>query len=69
MPRTLHFFVSLAAFMILLLVLCYPFRNAVLGTAATVITTVLLFFARFVLTDLDNPFEGSWNASNYLSLT
>jgi hypothetical protein len=64
MPRTLHFFVSLAAFMILLLVLSYPFRDAVLGTAAIVITTVLLFFARFVLSDLDNPFEGSWNASN-----
>jgi hypothetical protein len=64
MPRTLHFFVSLTAVMILLLVLCYPFRDAVLGMASTVITSMLLFFARFVLTDLDNPFEGSWNASN-----
>ena len=25
--------------------------------------TLLLFFAHFVLTDLDNPFEGSWNLS------
>ncbi|HEX7286318.1 MAG TPA: hypothetical protein VF532_09055 [Candidatus Angelobacter sp.] len=64
MPRTLHFFVSLAAFMILLLVFCYPFRDAYLGIASIVITTVLLLFARFVLMDLDNPFEGSWNASN-----
>jgi hypothetical protein len=28
------------------------------------ITTMLLFFAQFVLTDLDNPFEGTWNVSS-----
>jgi hypothetical protein len=28
------------------------------------ITTMLLFFAHFVLTDLDNPFEGTWNVSS-----
>ena len=25
------------------------------------IAAMLLFFAHFVLTDLDNPFEGTWN--------
>jgi Protein of unknown function (DUF4239) len=64
MPRTLHIFVSLTALMILLLIFCYPFHSVVLGFASIVITSLLLFFARFVLTDLDNPFEGSWNASN-----
>jgi hypothetical protein len=64
MPRTLHYFVGLTAFMIFLLVLCYPFHGVVLGASSVVITSMLLFFARFVLTDLDNPFEGSWNASN-----
>jgi hypothetical protein len=26
--------------------------------------TMLLFFANFVLTDLDNPFEGTWNVGS-----
>jgi len=25
---------------------------------------MLLYFAHFVLADLDNPFEGSWNVTN-----
>jgi hypothetical protein len=61
MPRTLFLFVSLTACTILLLLLFYPFRNAVLGVVSIAITTTLLFFAHFVLTDLDNPFEGTWN--------
>jgi len=28
------------------------------------IATILLFFAHFVLTDLDNPFEGTWNVDS-----
>ena len=28
------------------------------------ITSMILMFARFVVTDLDNPFEGSWNVSS-----
>jgi len=61
MPRTLFLFVSLTACTILLLLLFYPFRNAVLGVVSIAITATLLFFAHFVLTDLDNPFEGTWN--------
>ena len=28
------------------------------------IATMLLYFAHFVLTDLDNPFEGTWNVDS-----
>jgi hypothetical protein len=63
MPRTLVLFVNLTAITILGLLLFFPFRNAALGTLAVAITTLLLFFAHFVLTDLDNPFEGTWNVS------
>lgn len=64
MPRTLLFFVKLTAFMILLLLVVYPFRNLALGLGSIAIASMLLFFAHFVLTDLDNPFEGTWNVSN-----
>jgi Protein of unknown function (DUF4239) len=64
MPRTLFAFVVLAAIMILLLVLLYPFHRLAFGLAAVAITSIILFFAYFVLTDLDNPFEGSWNVTS-----
>lgn len=64
MPRTLFAFVSLTAFMILLLVVLYPFHQLVLGLASVAMTSMLLYFAYFVLADLDNPFEGSWNVSH-----
>jgi hypothetical protein len=64
MPRTLFAFVTLTAFMILLLVLLYPFHRPALGLVSIAITSMLLFFAHFVLTDLDNPFEGSWNVTS-----
>jgi len=61
MPRTLLVFVTLTASTILFLLFLFPFRNAALGGVAIGITTLLLYFAHFVLTDLDNPFEGTWN--------
>ncbi len=61
MPRTLLVFVTLTASMILFLLFFFPFRNVALGLVSIAITTMLLFFANFVLTDLDNPFEGTWN--------
>ncbi len=64
MPRTLFVFVSVTAIMILLLVLCFPFHSVLLGLASVAITSTLLLFAHFVLTDLDNPFEGTWNVGN-----
>jgi len=64
MPGTLFLFVSLTACMILFLLFFYPFRNVALGIVAVAITTMLLFFAHFVLTDLDNPFEGTWNVGS-----
>ena len=60
-PRTLLLFVTLTAFTILFLLFFYPFHNPALGLVSVAITTMLLFFANFVLTDLDNPFEGTWN--------
>ena len=64
MPQTLRLFVTLAASMILFLLLFFPFRNPALGLIALAITTALLFFAHFVLTDLDNPFDGTWNVGS-----
>jgi len=63
-PRTLLLFVTLTASTILFLLLFFPFRNIMLGLVAVALTTMLLFFAHFVLTDLDNPFEGTWNVSS-----
>jgi hypothetical protein len=63
-PRTLLLFVTLTAGTILFLLLFYPFHNLALGMVAIAITTMLLFFAHFVLTDLDNPFEGTWNVNS-----
>jgi hypothetical protein len=61
MPRTLLAFVVLTAMAILFLLFFYPFRNAFLGIVSIAVTTMLLYFAHFVVTDLDNPFEGTWN--------
>ncbi len=63
-PRTLLTFVMLMATMIFLLILFYPYHNVGLGLASIVATSFLLFVAHFVLTDLDNPFEGSWNVNS-----
>jgi hypothetical protein len=61
MPKTLLLFVTLTAVTILFLLLFFSFHNLALGMVSMAITTLLLFFAHFVLTDLDNPFEGTWN--------
>ena len=63
-PRTLLLFVTLTAFTIVFLLLFFPFHNLALGLISIALTTMLLFFAHFVLTDLDNPFEGTWNVGS-----
>jgi hypothetical protein len=63
MPRTLLLFVTVTALKIPFLLFFYPFQNFVLGAISIAIATMLLYFAHFVLTDLDNPFEGTWNVS------
>jgi hypothetical protein len=63
-PRTLLLFVTLTALTIPFLLLLFPFHNAILGAVSMAIATMLLFFAHFVLTDLDNPFEGTWNVDS-----
>ena len=64
MPRTLLLFVRLTAFTILFLLFFFPFHNLALGLVSVAITAMLLLLANFVLTDLDNPFEGTWNVNN-----
>ena len=64
MPATLFLFVTLTAITILFLLFFYPFHNLAFGIVAIALATMLLFFAHFVLTDLDNPFEGTWNVSS-----
>lgn len=61
MPRTLLLFVTLTAFSIFFLLLIFPFHSLMFGVVAIVLATALLLLAHFVLTDLDNPFEGTWN--------
>jgi Protein of unknown function (DUF4239) len=63
-PRTLLLFVTVTASTILFLLFFFPFHNLALGLVAVAIATMLLFFAHFVLTDLDNPFEGTWNVDS-----
>ncbi|HEV2382065.1 MAG TPA: hypothetical protein VG206_20030 [Terriglobia bacterium] len=63
-PHTLLLFVTLTARVILLLLICYPFHSTLVGVLSVAIAATLLFFAHFVLTDLDNPFEGTWNVSS-----
>ncbi len=63
-PRTLLLFVTVTALTILFLLFFFPFHNLGLGILAIAIATMLLFFAHFVLTDLDNPFEGTWNVDS-----
>jgi hypothetical protein len=63
MPRTLLSFVMLTAIVILFFLFFYPFHNPLFGFLSIAVTTTLLFFAHFVVTDLDNPFKGTWNLS------
>lgn len=57
-------FVTLTAPVILLLLVCYPFRSTVVGLVSVAIAGTLLLFAHVVLTDMDNPFESMWNVSS-----
>jgi hypothetical protein len=63
-PSTLFVFVTLTAFTIVFLLFFFPFHNLALGLVSVAVTAMLMFFANFVLTDLDNPFEGTWNVNN-----
>jgi len=63
-PRTLLLFVTITALAVVFLLFFFPFHNLSLGMVSIALTTMLLFFAHFVLTDLDNPFEGLWNVGS-----
>ena len=64
MPKTLLVFVMLTALTIVLLLLLFSFRSLGIGLASIALTSMILFFAHFVLTDLDNPFDGTWNLNS-----
>jgi hypothetical protein len=49
---------------ILFLLFFFPLRNLALGLVSIATTTMLLFFANFVLADRDNPFKGTWNVGS-----
>jgi hypothetical protein len=61
-PAPCLLFVTLTADTILFLLFFDALHNLAFGLVA--IATMLLFFAHFGLTDLDNPFEGTWNVDS-----
>ena len=60
-PRTLMALVTLTAATIVFLLFLYAFRSTLLGLVSLAVTTMLLWLTYFVITDLDNPFTGTWN--------
>ncbi len=62
-PPTLERLVFTMAGVLLLLVFVYPFHHPVAGFVCFLLVAVVLFLARLVMTDTDNPFEGVCNVS------
>ena len=62
-PPTLTRLVSTMAAVILVLVLTYPFHHAAAGIACFTLVALVLFLARLVMADTDNPFDGVCNVS------
>jgi hypothetical protein len=62
-PATLERLVSTMAGALLALVFIYPFHHAAAGVACFALVALVLFLARLVMDDTDNPFEGVCNVS------
>jgi hypothetical protein len=62
-PPTLERLVFTMAGVLLLLVFVYPFHHPVAGFVCFLLVAIVLFLARLVMTDTDNPFEGVCNVS------
>jgi hypothetical protein len=62
-PPTLERLVLTMAGVLLLLVFVYPFHHPVAGFVCFLLVAIVLFLARLVMTDTDNPFEGVCNVS------
>ena len=62
-PPTLERLVLTMAGVLLLLVFVYPFHLPAAGFVCFFLVAVVLFLARLVMTDTDNPFEGVCNVS------
>jgi len=62
-PPTLERLVFTMAGALLALIFIYPFHHPVAGFACFLVVAVVLFLARMVMTDTDNPFKGVCNVS------
>ena len=62
-PPTLERLVFTMAGVLLLLVFVYPFHHPAAGFVCFLLVALVLFLARVVMTDTDNPFEGVCNVS------
>jgi hypothetical protein len=62
-PGTLERLVNTMASVLLLLIFVYPFHHTGAGLACFGLVALVLFLARLVMTDTDNPFEGVCNVS------
>jgi Flp pilus assembly protein TadB len=60
---TLERLVFTMAGVLLLLVFVYPFHHPAAGFVCFLLVALVLFLARLVMTDTDNPFEGVCNVS------
>jgi Protein of unknown function (DUF4239) len=62
-PSTLMGFVHAITVALAALVFVYPFHNPFAGAACFTLVLIVLIVANVVMTDLDNPFSGLYNAT------
>jgi Protein of unknown function (DUF4239) len=62
-PSTLMGFVHALSVALALLVFVYPFHHPLYGLACFALVFAILILANMVMTDLDNPFSGIYNAT------
>jgi hypothetical protein len=62
-PATLERLVTTMAAVLLALVFVYPFHHPAAGVVCFALVALVLFLARLVMDDTDNPFEGVCNVS------
>lgn len=63
MPNTLLVVIDVLALATMLFVILLPIQAWLVGTLAVIAVSAVLSLARFVMTDMDNPFTGAWNVS------
>jgi hypothetical protein len=63
-PPTLMGFVHAMTMVLIALVFVYPFHRRLAGTLCFALMAVVLTLANVVMSDLDNPFSGIYNATS-----